>query len=212
VVDVTSKSKDPMYIQFSPFHPLPKSICVPGQKKVRSHTVDGIWQGLKVFENHDIDPKKFKITNMKGLKRTVKKFGKVKGHRLGSKIIRGASGPDGAREKIYKPLYTRVLEGPLKAAVTRLLEQGCKTRLCLMDYFTNADTNIDKPLSHAALLKEHLISRHLADGGTYEDRPPAASSGRPRKRRRKAVPKATAATSTTAGASSSSSSSSPHAV
>ncbi|MDB0601986.1 hypothetical protein PL373_12645 [Tenacibaculum maritimum] len=42
--------------------------------------VEGVWQGLKVFESSDIDVKKFEIDSMKNIKRTVRKNAKVLGH------------------------------------------------------------------------------------------------------------------------------------
>lgn len=48
-----------------------------------SVSVEGLWQGLKAFENQDIDPSKFTKSDMKGLKRTTRKYGRVLGHRRG---------------------------------------------------------------------------------------------------------------------------------
>ena len=62
-----------------PFHPLNPPIQVPGQKKgVRSHTVEGVWQGLKEFDKEGIDPTKFKIQNMQNIKRGNSRGGKGK--------------------------------------------------------------------------------------------------------------------------------------
>lgn len=63
-----------------------------------------IWQGLKVFDAAGIDTSKFEITSMKGLKRTVRRFGRVLGHQAGV-------GSDtlldyvAARKAIYLPAY-----------------------------------------------------------------------------------------------------------
>ena len=48
-----------------------------------ANSVEGIWQGLKVFQNMDVDVSKFQISNMRNLKRTTKKYGKIIGHRKG---------------------------------------------------------------------------------------------------------------------------------
>ena len=45
-----------------------------------------------------------------------------------------------------------------------------------MDYFTNGDIYVNKPLSHAALLKQHMIQIHLEAGGTYEEEEAPPSS------------------------------------
>jgi len=41
--------------------------------------VEAVWQGLKVFEGSDVDTKLFQNDTMKGLKRTVRRFGKPMG-------------------------------------------------------------------------------------------------------------------------------------
>jgi uncharacterized protein with PIN domain len=46
-------------------------------------SVEGIWHGLKVFENADVDPTAPANTSMKGITRTVRRFGRVLGHRAG---------------------------------------------------------------------------------------------------------------------------------
>ena len=47
-----------------------------------------------------------------------------------------------------------------------------------MDYFTNGDIYVNKPLSHAALLKQHMIQIHLEAGGTYKEEAPPSSRKR----------------------------------
>ena len=74
IIDVTSKGEDP-WIKFSLFYPH-GSIPVPYSSGYLSETVEGIWQGLKVFENSPIDLSKMRVKNMKGIKRTVRKNGK----------------------------------------------------------------------------------------------------------------------------------------
>ena len=64
IIDVTSKGKIP-FIKFSPFYPI-GNIPVPLSESVFAESVEGIWQGLKVFENFGIDISKFEITTMKG--------------------------------------------------------------------------------------------------------------------------------------------------
>lgn len=77
-IDVTSRGEQP-WIKFSPFYPH-GGIPVPFSPEAKSETVEGIWQGLKVFESEDIDLSKMQITNMKAIKRTVRKYGKCLGH------------------------------------------------------------------------------------------------------------------------------------
>jgi hypothetical protein len=55
VIDVTSKSKS----RFSPFYPH-GMIPIPAMEGKTSASVEGIWQGLKLFPDKDIDLSKFR--------------------------------------------------------------------------------------------------------------------------------------------------------
>jgi len=59
IVDVTSKGEDPM-VKFSPFFPVGE-IPIPFSEGEFAESVEGIWQGLKVFEHHDVDELKFRV-------------------------------------------------------------------------------------------------------------------------------------------------------
>ena len=151
IIDVTSKGSLP-YVKFSPFYPI-GNIPVPFSENVFATSVEGVWQGLKVFETADVDVSKFQVTNMKGLKRTVRKFGKPKGHRSG---VKGKELFDyiTARHKIYVPTYNWVLENKLQKELALLVEIAKHKILVLLDYETNEDVNNPaKPLSHASLEK-----------------------------------------------------------
>ncbi len=56
---------------------------MPFSPGVFSASVEGLWQGLKVFETVDIDRSSLRNTTMRRLKRTVRRFGRVRGHRKG---------------------------------------------------------------------------------------------------------------------------------
>jgi hypothetical protein len=154
IIDVTSKGSDP-WVHFSPFYPH-GNIPIPYSPTYSSMSVEGVWQGLKVFQNQDVDTSKFLIKNMKGLKRTVRKFGKPKGHR------RGVNGQDlldyiTARQFIYLPTYFWLLENKLQEKIRLLKIIGETKDIVLLDYSTNGDPcNERKPLSHAALIKQYL--------------------------------------------------------
>ena len=45
--------------------------------------MEGVWQELKVFKEHDIDATKFQIKCMKGIKKLSYYFGQLIGHRNG---------------------------------------------------------------------------------------------------------------------------------
>ena len=73
ILDLTSSSLG--YAQIlSPFYPH-GGIPIPGDSHgMTSMSVEGIWQGLKVFENHDIDTSLFSNSTIHGLKRTVRMY------------------------------------------------------------------------------------------------------------------------------------------
>jgi hypothetical protein len=154
LVDVTSRGEEP-WLKFSPFYPH-GNIPVPFSPGVTAQSVEGIWQGLKVFETADIDASKFEITGMKGLKRTVRKFGAVKGHR------RGVNGDTlltylEARYQIYLPGYHWVLQNCLQIEIEQLRDLRQEHPVVLLDYEINTDIeNLERPLSHAALIKRYL--------------------------------------------------------
>ena len=81
VLDLTSKGPEP-WVAFSPFYPH-GDIPVPFTPGVTSQTVEGIWQALKVFESVGVDPSKLVVSSMKGIKRTFRRYGRVRGHREG---------------------------------------------------------------------------------------------------------------------------------
>jgi hypothetical protein len=154
VIDVTSRGVEP-WVRFSPFYPH-GGIPIPNAPSESAQSVEGLWQGLKVFEREDIDPGKWAITDMSGIKRGGKSRGAVRGHRfgVGSDILLGYRD---ARLRIYLPAYKWVLENRLVAQVEVLGRQLAETSLVLLDYETNLDVDdLSRPLSHAALIKYHL--------------------------------------------------------
>ena len=158
IIDVTSKGENP-FVKLSPFFPH-GNIPVPFSPSVTAFSVEGIWQGLKVFEKADIDTSKFEIQNMKGLKRTVRKFGKPLGHRKG---IRGTELLDylTARKEIYLTSYAWLLQNKTTNEVDQLIQIASQQDLVLLDFETNADIdNTKKPLSHAALIKKFIDKKY----------------------------------------------------
>ncbi|MBK9320160.1 MAG: hypothetical protein IPM91_16080 [Bacteroidetes bacterium] len=158
VIDVTSKGKEP-FVRLSPFYPH-GNIPVPFSTNIFAYSVEGIWQGLKVFEQADIDTSKFEVQNMKGIKRTVKKFGKPLGHRKG---IRGTELLDylKARKQIYLPCYAWLLQNKTTNEIDQLIQIALRQDLVLLDFETNADIdNTKNPLSHAALIKKFIDKKY----------------------------------------------------
>lgn len=154
IIDVTSKGEFP-YILLSPFYPH-GNIPIPFSEGYFSETVEGIWQGLKVFEKEDIDYSKFLIKNMKGIKRTNRKYGNPLGHRKG---INGTILLDypTARKSIYMRAYAFVLQNKTYKIIESIIFDAYKNDIVLLDYETNCEIeNLRKPLSHAYLVKRHI--------------------------------------------------------
>lgn len=154
VVDVTSKGEEP-WVRFSPFYPH-GGIPIPNTPAEPAQSVEGLWQGLKVFEREDIDPGKWAITDMAGIKRGGKSRGAVRGHRfgVGSDTLLGYRD---ARIRIYLPAYRWVLDHRLATEVEQLRRLAASGPLVLLDYETNPNVeDVSSPLSHAALVMYHL--------------------------------------------------------
>ena len=157
VLDVTSRGVDP-WVRFSPFYPH-GGIPVPGSPGVTAESVEGIWQALKVFETADVDPAKLAVTGMTGLKRTVRRYGKVLGHRDGLTGTRLLPYRE-ARRRIYLPSYRWVLENRLAELVGELRGRAAAGTVVLLDYTTNGDVDDESsPLSHAALVARYVEGR-----------------------------------------------------
>ncbi len=154
IIDVTSHAVDE-FVKFSPFYPN-GGIPVPFTDGVVAVSVEGIWQGLKVFEDIDVDTTFFSKRDMKNLKRTVRKYGPCLGHRKG---VHGEEllGYIEARKQIYLPCYKWVLENKLKKLVTAIRIISKNKPVVLLDYNTNPDVNNPKKaLSHASLIKAYI--------------------------------------------------------
>jgi hypothetical protein len=160
IIDLTS-SAESVFSKFSPFYPhgdIPIPFCVNRFGK----SVEGIWQGLKVFENQDIDTSKFFVDNMKNIKRSVRVNGKVRGHRKG---VDGSELLDygEARKKIYLKCYAWILDHKLQELIQTLMAKALRNDLVLLDYETNTDVNnLQKPLSHAGLVKLYIEKKYPA--------------------------------------------------
>lgn len=153
IVDTTSKAQDE-FIKFSPFYPH-GNIPVPMMDEV-SESLEGVWQGLKVFEKEGIDKKKFKIKDMKGFKRPVcAKRGNILGHKYGDKLI----GYIEAHQKIFIPCYSYVLEHYCVEEMKKLKELSMQGTLVLLDYDTHDVYDETQPVSHSAIIKHYLETK-----------------------------------------------------
>ncbi len=150
ILNVTSRGALP-WQRLSPFFPH-GGIPVPFTPGLTSASVEGIWQGLKVFERAGVDKKKLDVTTMKGLKRSTRSNGRCLGH------ARGFGSKDlleylEARRHIFLPMYRWVLEQRAADLVEDLRKIAATSTVVLLDYETNANVDDAKsPLSHAALV------------------------------------------------------------
>lgn len=155
VIDVTSSSDDHVFKKLAPSFPH-GGILVPGAPNIVSESIEGVWQGLKVFENEGVDSSKYKIKTMKNIKRIKsEKRGKVIGHAFNGMLLDYVT----SRKEIYIPTYNWVLEHKLHQEVCLLadllLEQN---RIAFVDNDTNENVDCTKTsLSHASLLKKKLL-------------------------------------------------------
>ena len=154
LADVTSKATDSL-VKLSPFYPH-GGIPIPFSNGMTATCVEAIWQGLKVFENSDVDVCLFKNDTMKNIKRSVRKNGRPLGHRKG---VNGSELLDyiEARKQIYIPTYRWMLENKVSSIIERMKEASKTKTIILLDYNTNQDVDdASKPLSHAFLIKAYI--------------------------------------------------------
>lgn len=161
ILDITSNSETRYAKILSPFYPH-GNIPIPFTDNLKATCVEAVWQGLKVFEDADVDPTTFKNDTMRNLKRTVRKYGMPKGHRKG---VYGKEllGYFEARMLIYLPTYKWVLDNvpEVHRVVERIKEQSKIQDIVLLDYNTNIDfRDTSKPLSHAGLVKLYIDGKY----------------------------------------------------
>ncbi len=164
IIDVTSNAEGD-FVRLSPFYPH-GGIPVPFSPGWTAMSVESIWQGLKVFESTGTDVSLFKNNTMKNLKRTVRKYGPIKGHRKGvggSELL----GYVTARQLIYVPAYKWMLENRAKSVVDRIRELAKTGTVVLLDYDTNPVVeDPSSPLSHASLIKAYIEGSYPVCEGT----------------------------------------------
>ena len=154
IFDITSTSDYPILRVLSPFYPH-GNIPIPGMPDHKATCVEAVWQGLKVFETCGVDYSTFSNDTMKGLKRSVRKYGKPIGHQYGNQIINYSD----ARWMIYLPTYLYVLENvPCVQNTIRKIRQRLEEKdVVFLDYNTNCNiADYSKPLSHAGLVKLYI--------------------------------------------------------
>lgn len=88
--------------QMSPFYPH-GHIPVPGMEGAFSASVEGIWQGLKVFEGEGIDRTRFANKTMLNLKRTCRTHGCCLGHMYNGELMEYI---EAERKSTFRPTIT----------------------------------------------------------------------------------------------------------
>ena len=138
----------------SPFYPH-GDIPVPFSQGYTATCVEAVWQGLKVFEDEDVDVKLFQNDTMKDIKRTVRTHGRILGHRKGVNGDEILSYID-AKRQIYIPTYRWMLENKAMDIIERLRDASKTRTIVLLDYNTSCDVDSEKkPISHAYLVKAY---------------------------------------------------------
>lgn len=118
------------------------AIPVPGLADTVAHSVEGVWQGLKIVDGR-IDERLFTM-------RPRKRRGQVEGHLLEGRAVDIVE----ARRSIYIPTYFHYLESYVDAEVFDdfLATQLGGTQVYFFDTESNGDIRVDEPLMHAAVL------------------------------------------------------------
>jgi hypothetical protein len=148
-IDVSSDAEEP-FNQLSPFFPH-GGIPVPGMPGMKSDSVEGIWQGLKVIRGK-IAPRYFAGVGHK-------RGGKPAGHQWGEqkRLLSLVE----ARRKIYIPAYVWMLDNCVNAMILdEFVDQAFRG---LPQFFYDKQDNgvieKDEPLAHASVLVTYLNCR-----------------------------------------------------
>jgi hypothetical protein len=145
-IDVSSRGGFP-FNQLSPCTYSKRiMIPVPGMKKCFSHSVEGVWQGLKII-NGLIDKNMFK-------KRPKRRTGRVQGYKYGERTINLLD----ARKYIYVPSYFDYLDDFASKKAINFILNGYRLgkTFLLYDVNSNWDMTCSKPMAHAAMLSAYL--------------------------------------------------------
>jgi hypothetical protein len=177
IIDLTSQSSDSRFSKFSPFYPH-ADIPVPFSTYF-AWSVEGVWQGLKVFERkdgsiEDIDLSCFGNSTGKNIKRGIRAKNRLRclGHRRVS--TNELMNYFEARKLIYLPTYRFILENRLQEELKLIQEHLQNGPVIFLDYNTNADiTNLTRPLSHAALVAKFILDQWPSESTPSQTPPPS---------------------------------------
>ena len=129
-------------------------IPVPGMPGVTSRTVEGIWEGLKRFENEGENVALFEADKPKKRKVT-EAAGRFVGYAYGTETLKDELE---ARQKIFIPAYTWMVKNApeARAKFDELVELARKNTLHIYDGLENSDAHDPRPYSYAAMLTDML--------------------------------------------------------
>ena len=157
VIDVTDQA-DGGWVKLCPLYPH-GGIPVPFSPGYTAETVEGIWQGLKVFEHEGVSLKVMHIMGMTGIKRAGKRLGTYLGHQKGM-VSDELLDEVEARKLIYVPTYEWVLENRCKSLIEKLRIYSESGVVVLLDNETNSDIeNTKKALSPASLIVRYIVAQ-----------------------------------------------------
>ena len=153
IADVTIEAKSCLR-RLSPLYPH-GGIPIPNSGYETASCVEAIWQGLKVFENKDIDTGLFRKEDPKEVIRSSQEYGNLLGHRFGTNGLEILNYAD-AQRRILIPTYRWVLDYKVQDIIIRLRKVSETKTIVLLDYNTNCDShNHKKPRSYAYLVKAY---------------------------------------------------------
>ena len=165
IIDVTEQA-DGGWVKLCPLYPH-GDIPVPFSPGYLADSVEGIWEGLKVFEHEGVSLKAMHIMGMTGIKRVSKRLGAYLGHQKGMESDELLDEVE-ARKLIYVPTYEWVLENRCKSLIEKLRIYSESGVVVLLDNDTNSDIeNTKKALSPASLIVRYIVAR-LSDAEREE--------------------------------------------
>lgn len=143
VLDVTIKGA---MGRLDPDFPLGR-IMVPG-KRIQALSVNGAWEGLKVFsKKKEIDEKWMCDEKKVGKKRCCKSWGKMEGLMIEGELISVEES-----KKIFEEIYKETIKERFGNMIEGLKKEAEKRPIVLLDY----EEGSEKPFNHVEILKSML--------------------------------------------------------
>ncbi len=145
-IDVSSLGEYPYNLLSPTTYAKEFAIPVPGLEGVVAHSVEGIWQGLKLIQGESNHTLFDTIAH--------KREGELRGYQYGSAVLDEQE----ARWRIFIPAYTFYLDhfAPQDAIRSLLGLQQEGKRVLLHDTKNNDDISKPEPYAHAAALATYL--------------------------------------------------------